>query len=193
MATMIREFTYTLGANEQFPVNHQGRTIRCIQAAAPFYIAPGRVLGGLFSGNIEIRNGIGFTLEERFDFVRIINGGTAQTITVYIGDGDVQDSRFVGSVNALITPGFSLANGAHTALANGATDTIAGDSNRRAITVGVLSTAAGSLFAGESGNTDATHGVEIQPGMTFRFETIAAIDIHNASGAAVTYYTIEES
>jgi hypothetical protein len=113
-----------------------------------------------------------------------------QTITVMVSEFATSDSRLSGDVT--VGAGVSLLNGVHTALANAGTDNIAANPNRRAIIVGVLSSATGSLFVGQSGATDATHGIEIQPGMTYRLETTAALSIYNASGAAQTYYVVEE-
>jgi hypothetical protein len=183
----IKNFTYVLSALQRIQINRVGDFVRCIDAQAAFNIQP------INADEVEIQEGVGVKFDEVFDSFYLINGSTAQTVTIYIGVGEVQDSRFYGSVNALITPGSALDCPAHVAQPTADTDTIAANLSRRSITIGSLSTNSGVIFAGESGSTDATHGVEIQPGTNFRFETTAAVDIFNGSGATQTYWVLEES
>lgn len=184
---LIRNFEYQLAANQRLSIERMGSIVRCTSAQASFHVSPDDL------EKVELAAGLGIRYARIFTKFVLYNGPDAQTVELYIGDGDVADSRFYGSINALITPGASVVTPVHVAVGIGATSNIAANLSRRAITVGLLSTATDSIMVGEAGNTDAAHGVEIQPGTNFRFENTDALDVFNGTAAIQTYWTLEEA
>jgi len=103
--------------------------IRCTQGNAPFEVRAydgselvfyasswqaGLSAGPMYDMQSGARN------IRYFDRLEVLNGGTAQTIELYIGDGEVLDNRLVGTVN--ITGGIlSRAIGADTLDSQGTT------------------------------------------------------------------------
>lgn len=186
-------FSWSLTAGIQAKWSGAGRYLRLLEAVGSIaveveYEAPenDRISGVLIKG-------VGVDLSHPVSKSRIKSIGftsdTTQVLTVLVSEFPSTDSRLSGSVS--VAPAGALNSGGHTVLAVAATANIAANLSRRALTVGVLSSSSGSLLAGQG--ADATHGVEIQPGMSWRFETTAAIDIYNATAAAQTFWTMEES
>lgn len=96
----------------------------------------------------------------RFNRVEIVNGSTAQTIELYMGDGEVTDNRLVGTVN--ITGGIlSRPIGADTL-----------------DTSGVTTLAASGSGTGTAIKTATTQGVEI---LIQNLGTVPALITHAAS------------
>jgi formylmethanofuran dehydrogenase subunit D len=187
LGSLIKDFQFVLTAGQRISINRKGNVVRCIQSQASFTISPND------TEKVAMQAGVGITFNQDFDYVVLENGSSGQTVTIYIGSGEIADSRFYGSVNSTVVPGSTLDCPVHVARTTGGTSTIAANLLRRAITIGSLSTNTGVIFAGESGSVDATHGVEIQPGTNFRFENTAAIDVFNGSGATQTFWILEEA
>lgn len=182
---LIKNFSYTLAANERLPIQRVGDFVRVLTAATSLEIAPED------TERVEVRQGIGVKFDSEFTFVALYNGATPQTVELYVGSGTVDDARLNGAVNALIEPGSTGVNTADVTIANAATNTIAANGSRRKLVVGALSTNTGSLRAGF--NVGATTGVELQPGLSYTFESTAAIKIYNGTGANQNYWVQEES
>lgn len=79
---ILTGYTYELAANQRVKVNTVGDTIACYAAAADFEIEVG-------SNKAPMAQGMVFRSNYFTQGVSIINGATAQTITIYIGDGDI--------------------------------------------------------------------------------------------------------
>lgn len=188
-------FNWNLTAGTQAKWFGAGRYLRLVEAVGSVSIEVEYEAPETDRISSTLIKGIGVDLSHPVSKERIKSIGftaaTTQILTVLVSEFPTTDSRLSGSVS--VAPAGAMVAGVYTALANTATANIAANASRRALTIGVKSSATGSLNAGPAGGADATHGVEIQPGMTYRFETTAAIDIYNGSGATQTYYTIEES
>lgn len=110
----LRKYTKLLAAGEIWPINAQGDTIRCTQGDEPFDL----LLNKPTSDNNP--------LAADFDRLEVTNGGSIQTVTLYVGtpdngrggqetfqfqngfgysDSTLTDSRLTGQVN--ITGGLS--------------------------------------------------------------------------------------
>ncbi|MCU7841823.1 MAG: hypothetical protein KZQ94_20915 [Candidatus Thiodiazotropha sp. (ex Troendleina suluensis)] len=94
MSAFITDYSRTLAANESVLINCAGATsIRCLEGSAAFEIKPDD------RNPVSMELGIGFKYRQSFDSLRIVNGATAQTIKLAIGDGDIEDNRMVGTVD----------------------------------------------------------------------------------------------
>jgi len=182
--SLIKNFQYAVTGGVRLPVQRTGNVIRCTQAQAAFNVR--------FDDEelIELQAGMGIQFEQSFKHM-VIESATSQTITLYIGDGQIADSRFYGSINALITPGSSGSNAVDVTIATATTNAVAANLLRRAITIGAF--AANTLSLRVGFNADATHGIELQPGTNWRFETTAALQVFNGTGVNQSYWLHEES
>jgi len=182
----IKNFTYALVANVPLRIERNGSIVRCVQASAVFSVNAENM------DSIDLQTGIGFKMDAGDSFKSLVlQSAVNQTVQIYIGDGDVQDSRFYGSINALITPGSAVAIPADVVIATATVNNIAANLARRAITVQALSTNTDVLRVGPVAG--AAQGVELQPGTSWRFENTAALQVANNTGANQTYITIEET
>ena len=124
-----------------------------------------------------------------------ITSASAQAIEIVIGDDDVEFSNavsIVGTSNVIIVPSSAITDTADATLASAAQVTIASNTSRKRLTVGVLSSSAASVRVSASGG--ASRGFEIQPGQFFPFETTAALVIRNPDSTnSATYYIEEEA
>lgn len=140
-----------------------------------------------------------FTAEkgQHWTYLRI-DSPVLQTISLFIGDEDLQFNNAVSitgtavttvSPSSVITPTV-----ADHALAATTTDvaSIPANASRRRITIGLLSTSlATSIRVSDLGLTG--RGIEIQAGTFTEFDTTAALGIRNDTAAVATWYFYEES
>lgn len=128
-------------------------------------------------------------------FLRVLSA-LSQNIEMIVGDDDVSVANAVsvtGSVTTLMQPSTAIAvSAADTVIGNATALAIAANVARRRITVGSLSTNAGSVRIQSTG-AGANKGLELQPGTFMELDTTAAFDVRNDSGASVTVYVFEES
>jgi hypothetical protein len=110
----LRKFTKALAINEIWPIAAAGDTVRCTEGDLPFDL------------RLNKPSSDDNPLAADFDRLEVTNGGTAQTVTLYVGtpdhgrggqetfqfqngfgysDSTLQDSRLTGQVN--ITGGLS--------------------------------------------------------------------------------------
>lgn len=145
---------------------------------------------------INVTAGFKFTAEKGagWSLLRVLSA-TSQTIEIAIGDDDVEFSNavsIVGTSNVIVLPSTVITDTADATLAAAAQVSIASNTNRKRITVGVLSSSAASVRVSTTGG--AGRGFEIQPGQFFPFETTAALKIYNPDSTnSATYYLEEET
>lgn len=138
--------------------------------------------------------GIGVDLSHPISGARVksINfiSSVDQVIQVLVSELPTTDSRLSGAVS--VSAGLGILNMDHVSVPAGNSSDVFYNPARRAVIIGVLSTATASLIVGESGGTSATRGMEIQPGTNYRFEVVGPITVFNPSAAAQTFYAVEE-
>lgn len=174
--SIIKDFQYTLAANQRLSINRTGNVVRCIGAGEEFNIEvyfPGKGLETL-----SLQAGIGVTFEQPFDYVTLINGANSNTVRVYVGDDQVDDSRQYGSVDAAITSAGNLSTTADvSAVGSTTTQIVAANANRQTLHVFNLDTT-NTLRIGDS-NTGASRGHPLPPLQSFTF--------NNFDGALYAY------
>src|SRR5689334_21635173 len=134
---LIQDFTYSLAANKRVTIQHRGRSLRVQTAPSGISVSPEN------DDCADCLAGQGVVYEQSFDNWTLQNGATPQTVTVFVGDGQIVDSRLYGSVAATVTPGSTITTVADVTVATAATSNIAANANRRAATVQALSTNTG--------------------------------------------------
>lgn len=82
MSNILSAFTYELAANQRIKVAAVGTTIGCQQASADFDLEVGATKS-------PMKQGMVFRGDYFLDGVSLVNGATAQTVTIYVGDGDI--------------------------------------------------------------------------------------------------------
>ena len=164
MATSFKEFTYTLTANEQVLINTVGSVIRCTRGTSSFDIQP-QAVNESFS-KIPFENGLSVTYEYDFDKVQVTNGGTGQTISLYLGDGVFDDSRLTGAVD--ITGGLTTKAASDSTLAMtqanvtaSAASLIATGTGNRVVSITPTN---GDIFLGDSASVTTANGFKIASG-----------------------------
>ena len=169
MSTSFKEFTYTLTANEQVLINTVGSVIRCTRGTNSFEIQP-QAVAESFS-KIPFENGLSVTYEYDFDKVQLTNGGTGQTITLYLGDGVIDDSRLTGAVD--ITGGLTTKVSSDSTLAmtqanvtTSAASLIATGTGNRVVSVTPTD---GDIYLGDSGSVTTSNGFKIASGGSIVF------------------------
>lgn len=78
----MQPYTYELAANQTIPITSSGNLVACLDAAAPFTVAP----DGKYP--VDWRQGLTLRFPMPFRGVVLVNGPTAQTITLLLGEGD---------------------------------------------------------------------------------------------------------
>lgn len=95
-----KTFPVTIPATSEVPISYRGNHIRVIDTTGNF-----KVMFNGQSDDIELRSGLGYKLAdgEFYDMVTFKNeSGAAITVTVFLGYGDVQDSRLTINSGATI-------------------------------------------------------------------------------------------
>lgn len=78
----MQPYTYELAANQSIPITSSGNLVACLDASAPFTVAP----DGKYP--VDYRQGLTLRFPAPFKGVVVVNGPTAQTITLLLGEGD---------------------------------------------------------------------------------------------------------
>ena len=170
-----RYYSYSFAANQQIRIHQSGLFFRVTAGAALFTVQPDS------QNELQVQNGIGARYEDRFNSLVITNGATAQTITLYIGDGNVDDAGLYGSINTTITPPADWTSGDDTTVAVNAQSTIAANGDRKKITIQASINNTENLRICDAANFADDNGIELIPGSSYPLETSAAIVIHNPS------------
>lgn len=144
----------------------------------------------------NIPAGSKFTAKEGEEWTYLrIDSAVLQTITIFIGDEDMQFNNAVtvtGIAATVVQPSAALADTADTVQAFGTQTVISANASRRRITIGVRGNSADSVRV--SGSGGAGKGIEIQPGTYTEFDTIASLTVRNDNAAGnATWYAEEET
>jgi hypothetical protein len=133
---------------------------------------------------------------ERWTYLRI-DSVVLQTITIFIGDEDLQFNNAVtvtGLATVAVFPSSVITpTGAPVTFATASASTIAANPARRRITICPALANSGTLYAQSVGAAQANAGIPLQAGTFTEFDTTAAIDVRNDTGANQTYSVFEES
>lgn len=78
----MQPYTYELAANQEIRITSPGNLVACLDASAPFTVAP----DGKYP--VDWRQGLTLRFPMPFKGVVVANGATAQTITLLLGEGD---------------------------------------------------------------------------------------------------------
>jgi hypothetical protein len=126
-----------------------------------------------------------------------VTSAVAQTITMWVGDEDLQFNNAVtltGTAIVAINPSSAITTtGAVTTVANAAASTIAANPARRRITVAAAVLNTGAIYAQSVAAGIPLGGIPIAPGTFVEFDTTSAIDIRNDTGANQKFSVFEES
>lgn len=187
---MPRDFTIDLIAATPRELGALGKFIGIIEA-------PLAAIDISIDSQTALRRGPGgsIILSERFKRATLTSSAT-QTVRVLVAD-EVQDVSNItssgsgGTPQIIEAPSSTVATPDDNALAAATTEAIAANPARRRITIGVLSSESVGIRVQAAGANDLS-GVEIQPGMSYRFDTTAALDVRNNDGAVATSYWIYE-
>lgn len=185
-----RLYTISLEANEELPLQVPGRQVACLSATGNFEIKLGDEGG--FSG---FAAGLKRTLaaaDNDFHAVRIRDtSGAPNAIELFIGYGDIEDSRLNLSAPIDVAGAGSVPSTADVSLAaTSATVIKAATTDRRRLHVTNLDTSV-TIRVGDASVT-ATRGRPVGPGETVALETSAAVSGYNPSAGAVSVAVLEE-
>jgi hypothetical protein len=152
----LKNFTRTLTANETIRIDYPGSIIKCTSGSAIFEVRPD-------NGNrVELQQGLGVKFTG--DLVtqwQIINGATAQTITLYIATGEITDDRLLGAINVSANTSSNYAN---VTVAVTATVILAANTSRANLLIQNLGGA--NLYIGNDSSVTTANGIEIPPNGT---------------------------
>lgn len=172
----LRYFSKSFSANERLRISQVGALVRCLSGAAVFAIEPDE------QNSVQIQEGISIRYQEKFKSIVIVNGSTAQTISVYIGDGDIDDSRIYGTINVKNLGADTCTNAVDGSLDATDESTIAANTTRRRLVIQADIDNTGELRIGPV--VSDTRGFKLTPGASQEFLTTSAITIRNATGGA---------
>lgn len=178
----LRHFSYSFSANERILINIAGNVIRCTAGAQIFSIEPGH------RERIDFQEGLGLTFETEYKQWVITNGATAQTITLYIGDGQISDSRQYGSITTLALANSTLTIPVDETIDMDEVDTIAANADRANVIIQADISNSDILRVGPVAT--ATRGKELTPGASYSFPTTGALQVYSPADSQV--YRVEE-
>ena len=170
--------TYTIPANGQINIYGVGEFVRCVESDANMELS--------FNGGSKTIFGAGiarFTRQgDQYSSFQLYNNSNAPiNATVIWGSGNVQDSRLTvtGSLNIDIPANF-IAQDDVVVAANGVTEVVEANSNRKAVYIHSFRDNEETLrISDENGK-----GIPLYAGDTAVLETKGAISLYNASGDA---------
>ena len=176
----LRRFQKTLLANEIWPIAAAGDTVRCTQGDLPFDL----LLNKPTSDNNP--------LAADFDRLEITNGGTGQTVTLYIGtpdngrggqetfqfqngfgysDSELTDSRLTGQVN--ITGGLSTKQSGTSTISisdpnvtTSAASLVAASGASRTVLIRPIT---GDIYLGDVVGVTTSTGFQVKSGEVFNY------------------------
>jgi hypothetical protein len=144
--------------------------------------------------------GLQISRTNAWDFATV-TAAAGVAITFMYGNASVRDDvtlfnqqiAVISGVTAVaFQPSSTVATPAAQAVANANKVSLAANLLRRRITICSLSTNTGSVFV-QAPAAGAGIGIELQPGTFTEFDTTAALDVRNDSGAVQTITTFEET
>lgn len=194
MSAMPRDFTIQLTAATPRELAARGKFFGIIEA-------PSAAIDVQLDSSTALRRGPGGSIIVGDFFNRVtLTSSATQTVRVLVAD-EIQDVSNIissgagGSTPTAETPSSTITAPADVNVAAGATNTtlVPANAARRRVTIGVLSTSAGPIRVQATGGADAS-GIEIAPGMSYRFDTTAALELHAPAGlGGADVYAFEES
>lgn len=162
----FRDYTLTLAAGQEVTLSTPDcNFIRCFGGLATFTINPDDL------NPLLMQNGIGVTVEQKFNTLRILNGDTPQTISLYIGSGRIDDNRLItsGSVKSNVCASFNI--GSYTLNTSSRSLISPQDSQKIKVTIQNISNYTVEI----SNSLSNPYGMELAPLSIFTIETTAAI------------------
>ena len=174
--TTIKYYSQTLSANQRVRVHQVGSFIRCVAGAATFTVEPDQ------QNQVTMQEGIGIRYEQNFNSIVLVNGSTAQTVTLYIGDGNLDDSRLYGNISALPVGAEAATMVADVSLNATEESAIAANANRTKIKIQADINNTTDLRVGTT--VGDSQGFVLTPGALLEFTHQAAITIRNPTGGA---------
>jgi len=178
----IRNFSYTLDANEQVLVNRVGRMLRCTGGDNAFEVQPQTRSGDYSFDKFELLDGLGVILEKSFDQLVITNGGTAQEIEFYVSNQEVFDARTNLNISGTVTTQSPLdgrSHGQETVTTSATTIIAARVGDREAV---IKNMGAVDVFIGTSSVTTST-GYKLEPGESLTLKSNLSWSGITASGS----------
>lgn len=173
--SQIQRYQYTLGANEEVnPSIPQSNFIRCTSGSGVFTVYPSDL------SPLVLSNGLGAKFTQLFNTVRIKNGATPQTIELYIGQGDIDDSRL--SVSGGI-PTAGNAGATYGAVSVGTTATVIRTANTNRASCLVQNLGSAPMYLGTDASVTTANGLEVGAGSSATLTFQSAIYGIVASGS----------
>lgn len=131
----------------------------------------------------------------------ILTSAGIQTVEVIISDDSEVDIASTVTVSGSVTvqdqPSTTVATPAAVTVLNATAATIPANASRKRIRICADPENAGALDAGciyvQAVGAGAGIGVPLSPGIFERFDTLAALDVRNDTGASAIFTTFEES
>jgi len=179
------EYTYSLAIGEEINIGSDATFIACLDATADFKIG--------FDGGPKTTFKKGLTYHPPIE-VRSVqienNSGSANTVTLGLGKGDIRDSRLVLSGGVATQPAATsfTDGGAISALATANTLLLASNAARKEA---LIYNNGGAAIYVRGDATAAPGGVKLAAGGTLVLETTAAIYAYNAAVSAVSVLVSE--
>jgi len=149
--SQLQRYQYTLQANEAVNPSIPNSTfIGCTSGSSIFTVYPAEL------SPLVLQNGLSAKFQQQFNNVRIVNGAIAQTIELYIGVGELIDSRLTVSGGISIA-GNSGATGGAVTVGSSATLIRTANTNRASILLQNLGTS--DLYLGVQNTVSASNGI----------------------------------
>lgn len=192
MSEFLEVKTHVLAANVPLDIMGQANFFQLFQAptAVKVEFFKKQTRTGLAEGAPEgFRRGP-LTEGNEFDWVRVTST-VNQSVQICRAYGEASLQRIVGTITATLSKSATATDTADVTINNGVTDVIAAAAARRRLIVQAHPDNLGRLRAGPS--AAAGRGIIMEPGDVYIFESTAAFQIHNESGAAQKYVPLTES
>lgn len=179
----MKEYAVKIAANDTTVLHATGIMLRVFSATAPF-----RLVSRKPDATLQMRSGQKIRLPERFEILELVNNsGTDISAVIHVGDGDLDDSNFTGTLTGgSITPTTpaTLVDYPDDSIAAGATEQVlATNPNRREAIIGNLEANTVTVRVGTSA-AGAARGIQIAPGQAIILETTASVHVFNPHSAA---------
>lgn len=185
--------TFVVRNGDSVPIAAVGKMLFCIESDGNLFARMGD------NGNtVRFNEGDKYAMapdDEPFTvFYLINNSGADVTVTVGIGDGDIQVANSVNIVNDVtIIPKASGTLDSKPDVSIDAASTelvIAANASRRKVRIGNLITNTATFRIGDIG-AGAANGDELPPGSSWEEDTTAAVYAYNPSGGAESLTVVE--
>lgn len=154
--SQIQKFIFTLGANEEInPSIPVSDFIGCTSSSTTFTVSPSDL------SPLVLENGLSVKLNKTFNTLRIKNGSVAQTIELYVGQGELKDARLALSGGLPISGNAGASYGA-VSVGTTAIAIQGADSSRASCLIQNLG--GSDLWIGTDASVTALNGIKIGGG-----------------------------